>query len=75
MKIKKELYCPHCHSTKVKKNGKKHSGKQTYLCKHCGRQFIGDHALDYKGCHSLIIKRILLMMVRGIGVRDISVIE
>jgi hypothetical protein len=41
----------------------------------CGRQFIGDYALDYKSCHSSLIKRILLMMVRGIGVRDISVIE
>jgi IS1 family transposase len=75
MKIKIELYCPHCQGTKVKKNGRKHSGKQNYLCKNCGRQFIGDHALDYKGCHSSLIKRILLMMVRGIGVRDISVIE
>jgi hypothetical protein len=33
-----------------------------------------DHAPDYKGCHSQMIKRILLMMVRGIGVRDISII-
>jgi transposase-like protein len=54
---------------------KKYSGKQNYLCKNCGRQFIGNHALDYKGCHSSLIKCILLMMVRGIGVRDISVIE
>ncbi|MDR0393544.1 MAG: IS1 family transposase [Tannerella sp.] len=75
MKIKIELNCPHCQGTKIKKNGKKSYGKQNYLCKKCGRQFIGDHALDYKGCHSSMIKRILLMMVRGIGVRDISVIE
>jgi hypothetical protein len=45
------------------------------LCKTCGRQFTGDHALTYKGCHSSLIKRVLLMMVRGLGVRDISVIE
>jgi transposase-like protein len=75
MKIKIELYCPHCQSTGVKKNGKKRSGKNNYLCKNCGRQFTGDHVLDYKGCHSSIIKRILLMMVRDIGIRDISVIE
>jgi hypothetical protein len=36
---------------------------------------MGDHALDYKGCHSSMTKRILWMKVRGIGVRDISVIE
>jgi transposase-like protein len=70
MKIKIELYCPHCLGTKIKKNGMKSYGKQNYLCKTCGRQFIGDHAPDYKGCHSLMIKRILLMMVRGVGVRD-----
>jgi IS1 family transposase len=50
-------------------------GKQNFLCKDCGRQFIGDHALTYKGCHSSIIQKILLMLVRGIGIRDISVIE
>jgi transposase-like protein len=75
MKIKIELYCPHCQGAKIKKNGKKSYGKQNYLCKTCGRQFIGDHALGYKGCHSSMIKRIVLMKVRGIGVRDISVIE
>jgi transposase-like protein len=75
MKIMIELHCPHCQSTKVKKNGKKQSRKQNYLCKNCGHQFIGDHALDYKGCHSSIIKRILLVIVRGIGVRGMSVIE
>jgi len=45
------------------------------MCKSCHRQFIGDHALSYKGCHSSIIRRILLMLVRGIGIRDVSVIE
>ena len=45
------------------------------MCKTCHRQFIGDHALCYKGCHSSIIRRILLMLVRGIGIRDVSVIE
>ncbi|MDR2410570.1 MAG: IS1 family transposase [Bacteroidales bacterium] len=75
MKIKIELNCPPCQGTKIKKNGIKSYGKQNYLCKNCGRQFIGDHALKYKGCHSSMIKRILLMMVRGIGVRDITVIE
>ncbi len=57
------------------KNRKKSSKKQNYLCKDCGRQFIGDHALSYKGCHSHLIQKILLMLVRGIGITDISVIE
>ncbi|KAA6321661.1 hypothetical protein EZS27_028712 [termite gut metagenome] len=75
MKITLTLHCPDCQSTKIKKNGKKAGGKQNYLCKNCFRQFIGDHALPYKGCHSGLIHRILLMSVRGIGIRDISVIQ
>jgi IS1 family transposase len=59
----------------VKKNGHKSYSKQNYLCKNCSRQFIGDHALSYKGCHSNLIQKILLMLVRGIGIRDISEIE
>ena len=75
MIIKIKLHCPDCQRTKIKKNGKKISGKQNYLCKDCGRQFIGDHALSYKGCHSSLTHRILLMLVRGIGIRDIAEIE
>jgi transposase-like protein len=75
MKITITLHCPDCQSTKVKKNGKKISKKQNYLCKNCGRQFIGDHALRYKGCHSCLIQKILTMPVRGIGIRDIAEIK
>jgi IS1 family transposase/transposase-like protein len=75
MTIKTTLYCPDCQSAKIKKNGKKSSRKQNYLCKDCFRQFIGDHALSYKGCHSDLTRKILLMLVRGIGIRDISEIE
>ena len=75
MTIKIILYCPNCQSSKIKKNGKKSYKKQNYLCKSCGRQFIGDHALSYKGCHSSLIQRILKMLVRGVGVRDIAEIE
>ena len=77
MKIRIELYCPNCQSAKVVKNGKKPNGKQNYLCKNegCGRQFIGDHNLTYKGCHSNINRKIILMLVRGVGIRDISKIE
>ncbi|KAA6336620.1 hypothetical protein EZS27_015250, partial [termite gut metagenome] len=37
MKITLTLHCPNCQSTKIKKNGKKSSGKQNYLCKNCFR--------------------------------------
>jgi IS1 family transposase/transposase-like protein len=75
MQITITLHCPDCQSTNIKKNGKKSSKKQNYFCKNCGRQFIGDHALKYKGCHSSLIHKILLMLVRGIGIRDVAEIE
>ena len=75
MKIVIGLNCPHCQSTKINRNGNKSSRKQNYLCKSCGRQFIGDHALTYKGCHSQLYKRIEKMLVRGVGIRDVAEIE
>ncbi|KAA6328274.1 hypothetical protein EZS27_022809 [termite gut metagenome] len=33
MNITRTLHYPDCQSTKIKKNGKKASGKQNYLCK------------------------------------------
>ena len=75
MKIKITLRCPNCSGTKIKRNGKKYNKKQNYFCKCCGRQFIGDHALTYKGWHSQLINKVLLMLVRGIGIRDIAEIE
>lgn len=74
MKTQIEIICPDCHSSSLKKNGIKSYGKQNYQCKDCQRQFIGDHALTYNGCHSKVEDLIRLMTVRGCGVRDIAVI-
>ncbi len=75
MKIEIELKCPKCLSANIKKNSHKCNKKQNYLCKTCGRQFIGDHTLKYKGCHSDINQKVRLMLVRGVGIRGISEIE
>ena len=75
MRITLEIKCPACLSDSIKKNGTKVDGKQNYQCKICRRQFIGDHALSYQGCHSGIKTKILHLMVRGSGVRDIAEIE
>jgi transposase-like protein len=69
------LLSPDCQSAKIKKNGSKKSQKQNYLCKNCSRQFIGDHALSYKGCQSELNHKILLMPARGVGIRDVAKIE
>lgn len=34
------MECPHCYSTKIKKNGHTYYDKQNYQCTHCHRQFI-----------------------------------
>lgn len=36
------IYCPHCHSSTVRKNGSIHSGKQKYECLSCHKQFVED---------------------------------
>ncbi|MDR1054561.1 MAG: hypothetical protein LBL90_01765 [Prevotellaceae bacterium] len=35
----------------------------------------GGHALRYKGCHSFPAQKILLPLVRGIGIKDTAEIE
>ena len=75
MLIKIKLHCPNCQCTNVVKNGKKSYGKQNYLCKSCKRQFIGDHNLTYKGWASHIAAKILLLLARNVGIRDIAEIE
>ena len=34
------MECPHCRSTKIRKNGHTHYDKQNYLCTNCLRQFV-----------------------------------
>lgn len=75
MQITITLHCPNCQGTKIVKNGIKSYGKQNYLCKTCNRQFIGDHNLTYRGWASCIVAKILLLLARNVGIRDISEIE
>lgn len=69
------VFCPSCNSENILKNGKKSNQKQNYLCVDCKRQFTHDNFLSYNGSKSNIDKKILLMLVRGCGVRDIAIIE
>ncbi|MDK4556369.1 IS1/IS1595 family N-terminal zinc-binding domain-containing protein, partial [Kingella kingae] len=52
MKIQITLKCSRCQGQNIKKNGYSGNRKQKYFCKDCCRNFIGDHNLTYKGCHS-----------------------
>ncbi|MDR1302153.1 MAG: IS1 family transposase [Treponema sp.] len=68
------IKCPHCHSPTITRNGKKGNHKQNYLGKDRGRQFISDHEISYQGCLSGIVSLVKIMLVRGIGIRDISTV-
>ena len=70
------LECPRCSGVNIVKNGQKsYSGAQNYLCKDCGRQFITDHDKLGNGCKKGIDEKMVRMVVRGCGVRDIADIE
>lgn len=42
-----QLHCPACQSDQVRRNGHIHNGKQNYLCKDCGRQFVRESTKRY----------------------------
>ena len=75
MKKQITIQCPSCLGFSIKKNGWKIYGKQNYQCKSCGRQFIHETDLTYKGCQNHIEDKIRLMLVRGCSIADIVVIE
>ena len=74
MKINIALKCPYCHSDTIVRNGKKHNSTQNYLCNACLKQFISDHERTYRGTISGLVSLVKIMLVRGIGVRDVSTI-
>ena len=76
MTIEITLQCPQCSSRNIVKNGQKSYAKvQNYACKDCKRQFIADFFLKYLGCLSNLTKKVQLMLVRGMGIRDIAAVE
>lgn len=67
-----KINCPHCHSAKVVKNGKKPYGKQNFICKDCKKQFIQSY--NYKGSDISVKTLIINMLLNNIGIRDISLV-
>jgi len=63
------MQCPECSSTEISKNGKK-KGKQNYICRKCGRQFIQFY--DAKGYSDDLKRECLEMYVNGMGFRAIE---
>ena len=64
------MHCPHCHSTDIKKNGKR-SSKQNHICAQCGRQFIDEYDPP-KGYSQEFKRECLEMYLNGMGFRAIE---
>ena len=62
------MHCPRCLSSKVKKNGLTHYGKQNHKCNSCGRQFVADSTHLIQDSTRRLINNALLERVslRGI---------
>jgi IS1 family transposase/transposase-like protein len=74
MRVQIIIKCPRCGSEQIVRNGKKPNGKQLYKCRDCNRQFIADHEKTYRGTISWFVNAIKRALVRGCGIRDVSVI-
>jgi IS1 family transposase/transposase-like protein len=68
-KITIQVNCPHCKGVKVKKNGKKRTGKQNFLCHSCKKQF--QYEYFYKGADPATKELLKTMTLNGSGIRDI----
>jgi transposase-like protein len=67
--------CPRCQSSKYKKNGHIHNGKQNHRCQDCGRQFVEcyEQSLIADDTRALIERRLVerissLGICRAVGV-------
>ena len=63
-----KVNCPHCHSTKVVKNGKKCTGMQNFLCKTCNKQFQWEYF--YQGANPTVKSQVKSSLLHGSGIRD-----
>ena len=63
-----QVKCPHCHSPKVVKNGTKKTGRQNFLCRHCGKQF--QHEYLYQGADPCVKAQVKSSLLHGSGIRD-----
>jgi AcrR family transcriptional regulator/transposase-like protein len=63
------MICPACQSDRVAKNGKQ-QGKQRYVCRGCGRQFLDRYTP--RGYPLEIRQRCLDLHAQGVGFREIE---
>lgn len=71
------MRCPKCSSKRYVKNGSIHNGKQKYMCKECGRQFVKDPQFrEISDETKALIDRLLLERISLAGIaRAVEVSE
>jgi transposase-like protein len=67
--VMKVMKCPHCDSQRLSKNGHRY-GKQRYICKDCGKQFLESYSP--KGYGDKIKQQCLQLYSDGVGFREIE---
>lgn len=65
--------CRQCQSEKVVKNGHIHNGKQRYLCRECGRQFVPEATKKVISKETwVLVDRLLLEKLPIAGIARVS---
>ena len=69
--------CPHCQSSKIKKNGKSPKSIQKFFCNNCRKNFLETHGTVYSGrqlsCD--LIDKLVHLHCEGVSIRAISRLE
>ena len=70
------LNCPRCNSARIVKNGRIHNGKQRFLCRECGRQFVSQPEKKVIDSASReLIDRLLLERISLAGVARAAMVS
>lgn len=70
------LNCPKCKSARIVKNGRIHNGKQRFLCRECGRQFVSQPQKKVINCASReLIDRLLVEKISLAGIARAAMVS
>ncbi len=68
--------CPTCYSARIVKNGRIHNGKQRYLCRECGRQFVEQPTKKIINAATReLIDRLLLERISLAGIARVAMVS
>lgn len=70
LKTKENTICPHCQGTRVVKNGLKANKTQNFLCRSCGKQFLGTY--KYTRVNPNIKRLIISMLIMNTDIKDVE---